>query len=432
MAELSNLEIKLNLRPLDLETLFKFIPEAIKQDALPKNATLAEMRDIFNVLADAIGNRRIKKAASLRSQLHKGSWVFVRWGKKPALGKTFLGVVKETPSMDRVGVFTSKGFTYVPIWWCQKVFSHQELEPVKSWGPGPDLPENHPTKTDDFLKKAFDSGFLEPLRKDVKEIAIAFSSWNPRQIDLMGKIKRLDDDELAAVFHAVSLSRLSKEKSRLERSHLDQISRGSWILIEPDLSVKNLEVVLIDHLHETEELIVWYPDEDTIEKIPEHWFAKHLVQKKRLTINQEGQVEDQDRAEFSRPFRLLKLQDETKSTRNTLLQKSLRLLPKDLNLSDWLGLWSRQKSSLHKLIRERGQNLLDWYGRWQDPQIPNKASTTSLLYEASRPLVVLLVLSYVDSEEQLADFVRAEIDLFEGTVKAKDKSLQTTIAQIVK
>lgn len=430
MSELSALQVKLNLRPLDLEILYKFVPEAIKQEALPKNASFSEIKDSFDVLVDAIEKRRLKKVTQLRPLLQGGCWAFFRWGKSLPLGKTFLCIIKDTTSSDKVGVFTSKGFTYVPIWWCQRVFSPEELECVKEWTPGPNLPEMHPVKTDKFLKTAFESGFLEPLHRDAKALALAFATWNPRQLDLAQKLKKLNDDELDAVFHAVQEERLSKEKLRLKRSHADQLPKGSWISIKPDLS-KELTVVLLDHLHETSELIVWYPDKDLVDRVPEHWMQKHLIEKGRVKINQDGQIDEKDKTEYSQPYRLLKLKKDTKDIKEKIAIKSIRELS-DADLNDWHLFFKNHKSNLHKLIRERGQNLLDWFDRWQDPLLPNFTSKTTLKFEANHPLKVLLVLSYFEKEEHLGDFLRAEILLFEGMVRSKDKALEVLLETLVK
>lgn len=430
MAKLSNLDIKLNLRPIDLDILYKFVPESVKESALPKNPTIDGLRRSVEVLVATLLKRRTKKTSQLRAQMKPGAWVYVRWGKKPGLGKTFLAAIREAPTSDHVAIFTSKGLAHVPLHWCGRVFSYEELEPVKEWAPGPKLPENHPLNTDSFLDTAYRTGFYEPLRKDPKDIALALSTWDHLQRELEQKVKRLNDDEVAAVFHAVQEKRLEKEKDRILRSHIDQVKNGSWILIKPDLSSQSYEVVLLDQLHEEKELLVWYPDEDSLDKVPEHWFQKILVHKGRVRIGPDGQVSEQDKIEHSKPYRLLKLKDSTNQTRNTLLDKSLR--ESTSLLRDWISLWTSQKSNLHKLVRERGQALLDWFGRWTDPAAPNKASVTTLQYDAAQPLKVLLVLSYHQDKEHLADFVRAEVDLFEGTVRSKDKTLQKVIESLVK
>jgi hypothetical protein len=163
MPRLSEHDIKVNLRTLDLDLIYKFIPENIKQDVIPKAQNLSSLRDISDVVAQSLEEKRLKRSGLLRSKVEPNQWALVRWGQGTKLGKTFLGVIKELPKGGNVLFWAKHGNYYIPMWWIEKLYTKQELEPVESWQSPrlPTLPENHPANSN--LSDWVEDGFYERL-----------------------------------------------------------------------------------------------------------------------------------------------------------------------------------------------------------------------------------------------------------------------------
>lgn len=434
MPKLSDYEIKVNLRPLDLDLIYKFIPENIKSSVIPKQAKLSELRERSETIASVIEEKRNKRSSLLRSNVKENQWALVRWGQGTKIGKIFLIAVKEKPKGNLVLVWSKRGNFYIPLWWIEKTYAPEELEPVKSWSSPrlPLLPENHPVKKEPNLVEWLDNGFYEKLFINQKSAVAAahndFLKWSSEEKNLRSKLKNLSEDQLSALYKKLKDMRLDLEKERLQRFNLERLPKGSWLFVKPDGVSKTSSVAFMDYLSDEDNLIIWNPDEDAIEKIPVHWLQRLDVQKKRVRL--EGDlVSDKDRLVHSEPYRALQVKKSNKEIKTEILRKCLA--EQISGTHPWTSLWTSQNKNFHKLVRERGQALVNWFSRWNDPVLPNQESFSHLEYDAARPLVVLIVLSFISEQETIGQFIRAEVDLFEGTVRAKDAELSKTLRDLI-
>lgn len=434
MPKLSDHEIKVNLRALDLDLIYKFIPENIKSQIIPKQAKLSDLRDRSEVIGSVLEEKRSKRSTLLRAKIKPNQWALVRWGQGTKLGKIYLAAVKELPKGSSLQIWTQRGNFYIPIWWIEKLYAAEELEPVPSWKSPrlPILPENHPVKTDPTLMDWMEDGFFEKLFLNTKSAIAAahsaFLSWSADARDLRSKLKNLSEDQLSALYLKVQNMRMDLEKERLERFNLERLPKGSWLSVKPDRVAQISDVVFMDYLKEEDSLIIWNPEDDEIEKIPAPWLQRLNVQKKRVRVDRD-EVSDEDRLEHSEPYRALQVKESSAQIRQELLRKCLW---EQLSATQpWTVLWASHNKNFHKLVRERGQALLNWFGRWRDPELPNQESFSHLAYDTARPLVVLIVLTFIADDETIGEFIRAEVDLFEGTVKAKDADLSKILRDLI-